>query len=256
MNADDPIIIDAHAHCGIQDHSFDQSFESYFSYARHTGISGVVAFPPVAEIYDRSDYYFQDNDYWVNRRTRANRYLLSAGNNDLQVIPYFFIWNDFAVDQITSKHKGIKWHRHPSEPEYEYDSGKCEAAIKTITQKNMPVVLEEEFSNTLKFINNYAPDARVIIPHLGGLNGGYKKIAQAGLWENPRVYADTALASVYEIEHYLENYGYERIMFGSDFPFGDPAAELKKIIDLNLRKAIEKAVLSGNLIRLLSESNI
>jgi len=46
MDIDDSIIIDAHAHCGIQDKSFDQSFESYFSYVKDTGIKNVAAFPP------------------------------------------------------------------------------------------------------------------------------------------------------------------------------------------------------------------
>ncbi len=250
------MIIDAHAHCGIQDTSFDQSFESYFAYARHTGIRQVAAFPPVGEIYDRYDLYFQDNDHWIDQRTRANQYLLNIGNNDLDVIPYFFIWNDFAINQITPQHKGIKWHRHSSEPVYHYDSEKCRLAIDVITQKNMPVVLEEELLNTIKFINDYAPDAQVIIPHLGGLNGGYNAIVRAGLWENPNVYADTALASADEIAHYIETYGHEHIMFGSDFPFGDPAYELQKITDLGLERDVEKAILSGNLIHLLSNSNI
>lgn len=39
-------------------------------------------------------------------------------------------------------------------------------------------------------------------------------------------------------------------MFGSDFPFGDPYAELEKIRCLNLDPAIETAVLGGNFIRL------
>ena len=255
MDIDDLSIIDAHAHCGIQDHSFDQSFESYLSYVRHTGIKRVAAFAPVAEIYDRYDFHFQDNNHWIDRRTKANQYVLTVGNEDLQVIPYFFIWNDFAIDQITPRHKGIKWHRHPSEPVYHYDSEACRRAIEVITEKNMPIVLEEEFLNTIKFINDYAPDVRVIIPHLGGLNGGYHTIVQAGLWGNRNVYTDTALASAYEIQHYIETYGHERIMFGSDFPFGDPAYELKKITTLNLEKDVEKAVLSRNFIQLLSGSN-
>jgi len=256
MDMDDSIVIDAHAHFGIQDHSFDQSFESYLSYVRHTGIKSVAAFPPVAEIYDRHDFHFQDNDHWIDRRTKANQYLLTIGSKELDVIPYFFIWNDFAIEQITPRHKGIKWHRHPSEPVYHYDLKECRHAIDIITQKKMPIVLEEEFSNTIRFINDYAKDARVIIPHLGGLNGGYNAIVRAGLWENPNVYADTALASAYEIQHYIKTYGYERIMFGSDFPFGDPAYELKKIIDLKLEKDAQKKVLSENLIQLLSDSNI
>ncbi len=210
----------------------------------------------MAEIYDRHDFHFQDNSHWIQRRAKANRYLLNIGSTELQVIPYFFIWNDFAIDQITPQHKGIKWHRHPSEPVYNYDSKECRRAIDVITEKNMPIVLEEEFSNTIKFINDYAPDTRVIIPHLGGLNGGYNTIVRTGLWENSNVYTDTALASAYEIQHYIETYGHERIMFGSDFPFGDPAEELKKIVHLNLKKDVEKKVLSENLIQLLSYSNI
>lgn len=66
MDVDDSIIIDAHAHCGTQDGSFDQSFESYFSYVKDTGIQTVAAFPPVAEIYDRYDFHFKDNEYWKN----------------------------------------------------------------------------------------------------------------------------------------------------------------------------------------------
>ena len=45
-------------------------------------------------------------------------------------------------------------------------------------------------------------------------------------------------------------------MFGSDFPFGVPEHELKKILSLHLEKPVEKAILSGNLIQLLSDSNI
>ncbi len=256
MIGEPPQIIDSHAHIGIQDDSFDQSFESYLSYIKDTGIKTVAAFPPVAEIYDRYDFHFQDNDHWINRRTKANQHLLKIGNKELKVIPYFFIWNDFAVDQLAPQHKGIKWHRHTSEPVYQYESIECRQAIEVITNKNMPVVLEEELSNTIRFINELAPKARVIIPHLGGLNGGYNAIVNSDLWENPNVYADTALASAHEIQHYVETYGHERIMFGSDFPFGNPAYELSKVLNLNLGEEVEKAILSENLVQLLSDSNI
>ncbi len=69
----------------------------------------------------------------------------------------------------------------------------------------MPVVLEEEFENTIRFINELAIGVRVIIPHLGLLNGGYDAFSKHEMWDNPNVYADTALASRYEIEDYLDN---------------------------------------------------
>ncbi|MCP3898799.1 MAG: amidohydrolase family protein [Desulfobacteraceae bacterium] len=256
MKNSNRLVIDSHAHCGIQDSSFDQSFESYFSYIKHTDIKIVVAFPPVIEIYDRYDYNFKDTDKWRLKRKNANKYLLDIGNLDLKVIPYFFIWNDFAVDQLTFKQKGIKWHRHSMEPVYHYDTDKCKNAIKEIKKRNMPVVLEEELENTIKFINEYAQGVRVIIPHLGGLNGGYNAIAGSGLWEKPNVYADTALASSHEISNYIKNYGHDRIMFGSDFPFGDPEQELLKITNLDLEPDIEESVLAGNIQRLLSDSNL
>jgi len=52
----------------------------------------------------------------------------------------------------------------------------CRRAIAFITEKNMPIVLEEAFLNTMKFINDHARDARVI-PPLGGLNGGYNPLS-------------------------------------------------------------------------------
>jgi len=108
--------------------------------------------------------------------------------------------------------------------------------------------------NTILFIEKLAPGVRVIIPHLGGLNGGYTAIKNYGLWDNPDVYTDTALASSFEISDYIETYGHERIMFGSDFPFGDPESELNKIYRLNINNNIRKAVLCDNITSLLADS--
>jgi hypothetical protein len=87
MNA----IIDAHAHCGIQDQSMPQSYEDYCSQFHDSGIEVVVMFSPVVEIYDRYSPNFEDNDEWQQRRKISNEYLLKIGNSDLAVIPYFFM---------------------------------------------------------------------------------------------------------------------------------------------------------------------
>jgi len=248
-------IIDAHAHCGIQDRSMPQSFDDYHSQIQGSGIEAVVMFSPVMEIYDRYRPNFEDNTEWQQRRKISNEYLLTLGNSDIKVIPYFFIWNDFAADQLKLQHKGIKWHRHPNEPIYHYDDPKCKRAIDEIMRRNMPVVLEEEFENTMRFINELAIGVRVIIPHLGLLNGGYDAFSKHEVWDNPNVYADTALASRYEIEDYLDNFGYDRILFGSDFPFGDPKEELTKILNLSISQENKEMILGLNLKRLLADSN-
>ncbi len=119
----------------------------------------------------------------------------------------------------------------------------------------MPVCLEEEFENTLYFINELAPGVNVIIPHCGMLNGGYDLFRRHGIWEMPNIYADTALAPVGDVSDYISRYGCERLMFGSDFPFGDPISELHKILRLKLTGEQERAILGLNIKRLLDASN-
>lgn len=244
-------VIDSHAHCGIQDRSFYQSFEDYLALVAGSEIDGVVLFPPVLEIYDRYDPDFEDDPEWQARRRRANDYPLTLRHQDLKVIPYFFIWNDFAVEDLKPRHRGIKWHRHPGEPTYHYGDPRCLEALNEIRKRRMPILLEEELTNTLRFVRDLAVDVRVIIPHLGGLNGGYGAILRHGLWEEPNVWADTALASTREMEDYIRRFGHDRLMFGSDFPFGDPRAELAKIEHLQLSPKEREAVVGGNLKRLL-----
>ena len=248
-------ITDAHAHCGIQDISTPQAFDDYLSLVRGSKIKQVVMFSPVMEIYDRYDYNFQDDPDWQQRRKKSNQYLLEIGNEDLKVIPYFFIWNDFAVDQLTDKHKGIKWHRHSDEPVYHYDDPLCEKAINEIRRRNMPLVFEEELNNTIKFIKGIAFGIRIIIPHLGILNGGYNSLLNKGIWDMTNVYTDTALASTYEIKDYINRYGCQRIMFGSDFPFGDPLSELSKIERLNIPPEKKDMILGLNLKNILMPSS-
>jgi hypothetical protein len=243
-------VIDAHAHCGLIDRRLPQSFEDYRQQVAGTDIGGVALFSPVLEIYDRYDFQFSDTAAWRRSRQVSNAYLLSLKSAGLRVYPYFFIWNDFAVEQLSAAHCGIKWHRHAGEPIYHYNDPKCRAALSDIRRRNLPVVLEEEFDYTLRFVRELAGAITVIIPHLGLLNGGFRAIAEAGLWERENVWADTALASRDEIRAYLSRYGHRRLMFGSDFPFGSPAAELQKVRSLGLDNEVEAAVLGGNFTRL------
>jgi uncharacterized protein len=248
-------IIDAHAHCGKQDLHPPQAFGDYYAEVKGSDILGVVMFPPVMEIYDRYDLHFEDDFEWQRRRQRANDYLLSLEGWGLAVFPFFFIWNDFAVDQLSDRHRGIKWHRHGDEPPYHYHDPRCKAAIEEIGRRNLPICLEEEWHHTLFFINELAPGVRIIIPHCGLLNGGFERFCRAGIWQRPNIFTDTALAPSQVIAEYVRNYGHARIMFGSDFPFGDPVSEYQKILKLDLSETEKEALLMGNVQRLLADAN-
>ena len=243
-------VIDAHAHCGMLDRSAPQSFEDYRSRLAGTDIGAAALFSPVQEIYDRWDLDFADTPAWRRQRAASNAYLAALDPAGFSVYPYFFIWNDFAVEQLEPAHRGIKWHRHEDEPLYRYDDPRCRLALDEIRRRRLPVVLEEELENTVRFVEELAAGITVIIPHLGMLNGGFAAIARAGLWDLENVWADTALAAPSEIRAYLRRYGHHRLLFGSDYPFGRPAAELDKVRRLGLAAGVQAAVLGGNFLRL------
>ena len=242
-------IIDSHIHCGVQ-HS-DLPFAEIAPLLGEAGITDACLFAPVEDIYDRDDYHFQDNAHWQQARRAANRYLLDLADQGEAIFPYLFVWNDFAIEELRRPYRGIKWHRHSDEPIYHYDDPRCGRMLAEISRRRLPVVLEESFDNTIRFIERLAPEAVIIIPHLGGLNGGYQALDRAGVWQRDNVYADTALASPQEMRHFLEHYGPHKLLFGSDYPFGLPAGELRKIERLDLDPADFEQVVAGTVLGLL-----
>jgi hypothetical protein len=236
------------------------------------GIAGAGLIPPVEDIYDRYDYNFTDTPAWQACRQRAHDYILglkksSEGRRlclpelreqgrpgpaadtpaDLEIFPYFFVWNDFASEDLGPEYVAVKWHRHASEPEYRYDDPRCREFLAVVQERSLPILLEETFRNTLFFLEQLLPSGvPLIIPHLGGLNGGYAALERAGVFALPQVYADTALASRRELEDYISRYGHQRLFFGSDHPFGHPAHELAKVRSLNLPQDLQQAVLADN----------
>ena len=243
-------IIDSHIHCGVQ-HS-DLPFAHIAPLLREAGITEACLFAPVEDIYERDDYDFQDNARWQQTRRAANHYLLDLADQGESIYPYLFVWNDFDIEELRRPYRGIKWHRHSDEPIYHYDDPACGRMLAEITRRRLPVVLEESYDNTIRFIERLAPEAVVIIPHLGGLNGGYHALDRSGIWQRDNVYADTALASPTEMRHFLEHYGAHKLLFGSDYPFGLPAGELRKIQRLNLAEEDFARVAANNILTLLA----
>jgi len=244
-------IIDSHMHCGIQ--NSELPIELIRAHLDRAGIQGACLYPPVEDIYDRYDDHFEDNARWVACRQMANEYLLDIQKRDPDIHAYYFVWNDFGKGELQKGYRGIKWHRHEQEPVYHYDDPGCEAFITEAVRLGLPVVLEESFQNTLYFIKRIAGRTPIIIPHLGGLNGGFPALLESGIWDGETVYADTALASTGEIETFLKRYGSEKLLFGSDFPFGIPSSELSKVRRLGLKDEDFENVVNRNILRLIQQ---
>lgn len=242
----DRLVLDGHTHCG-----YTVPFEELHREWERGGIDGGVVFSPVEEIYDRYEPLFVDSPSYAQSRGRVHAYLINLSARR-HIYPYFFVWNDFAP--VPEGFVGIKWHRHASEPVYHYDDPRCREILDEICRKRLPIVLEEEFANTVRFIERIAARTVVIIPHMGGLNGGYRHLRDAGVFELENVWVDTALGSQGEITDFASRYGVRRIIFGSDYPFGIPAHEKGKVTGLFSGNDLD-AVLAGNLLKLLGQSN-
>ncbi len=245
-------IIDSHIHCGIQNVS--QPFEDIEPLLNLAGIDGACLYAPVEDIYYRYSSHFDDNEIWRKCRDNAHDYLLEISQSRNHVYPYYFVWNDFAVKDLEKGFFGIKWHHHEGEPPYHYADVKCTEMIDAICSKNLPIVLEETFRQTLNFLEQVAGRTPVIIPHLGLLNGGFDRLLNAGVWNDENIYADTALAGNVEISSFLDTYGSDRLIFGSDYPFGMPGSQLEQIKNMGIGKKDLEKICGRNILKLLKIS--
>jgi predicted TIM-barrel fold metal-dependent hydrolase len=61
-------------------------------------------------------------------------------------------------------------------------------------------------------------------------------------------------APIEHMRHFVQHYGSERLLFGSDFPFGAPGHELRKVEALNLPSIDLEKILGGNLLGLIDDT--
>jgi len=221
--------IDCHIHCGIM--KGNTPYEDIKELLDRAKIVGACLFSPVNEIYDRGDRFFYDSPKYQESRKKSNNYLVEVSRNYTGVYPFYFVWNDFETEGLEN-FKGVKWHRHSDEPKYDYSSDKCEIFLQKVYELKIPIIFEEEKRYTLEFITRVAGRTNIIIPHLGLLNGGYLSLKREGIWNQPNIYADCALAFS-NVADFVATYGAEKLFLGSDYPFGKPGAAKRSLLKLH-----------------------
>ena len=238
-------IIDAHIHLGPNPQTKRYAVDECLRDLREAGADAAVVFAFPEDMYRLVDD--------PAARREANAYVLQAARAHPELIPFHFVWNDFVIPANLDQYAGIKWHRHADEPRYDYQSTACAAALEATNALRLPVTLEEEFAETAAFIERN-PELPVVIPHMGMLNGGYRRME--AFVERPNVHFDTAVAELHAIEWVLERVGPERVIFGSDVSgtaqpfFNFPRVELAKLEQLGLGVEERRLVLGANILRL------
>ena len=257
------VIIDGHIHCGPraiqgvgslgereQRNELSNPIERLKKDLAEIGVKGAVIMPFPEDIY-RKPYATPEST------KKAHEYILEIAKNYDHFYPFYFVWNDFVIPDNLSEYKGIKWHRHFwSEPEYDYSDPRCDKFVEAIQEYDLPVIFEDSYENTKLFCKKY-PDLKVIIPHIGLVNGGSYHIIPE-FKDYPNVYVETSLAYPFEIITAIIQFGVDRVIFGSDTPYSSTKIELHNLLEYDSMKHFSeedtKKILAKNMLSLMNIS--
>ncbi len=233
-------IIDSHTHWGPSvTMGTEVTTKELLGQAEQCGVSRIVIFPfPSMALADEE----------INER------LLDEADRIRKFIPYYYIPETMKPIPNGKGFFGGKWHwmRGVQDCSSNYQAlkdPKLEEFIDASESIDLPIVIEEEFAFTQVFVKKTI-SLKVIIPHLGGLGGSPMDFLDA-FKGRENVYFDTALASPDTVMKFINQIGHERILFGSDIPFGTMKSELEKVLSLPIVDEKKEWILSKNLKRLI-----
>lgn len=236
------LIIDSHSHWGPSSSmGIDVTTGQLLHQQKESGVDYVIIIPfPSTAIENNA----------INVR------ILDESRRVDSFFPYHYIRENYdteGFDPIPGAYFGGKWHWmrgwQDSASNYSVLADPALAGlVQGIASTGKPVIFEEELKFTKTFADMF-PEITLIIPHLG-LLGGYPLDFLKAFRNNENVYFDTALGSRDMIFEFVRTIGPERVLFGSDVPFGTMKSELAKITGLSLAHRDKELILSLNAIRL------
>jgi predicted TIM-barrel fold metal-dependent hydrolase len=233
-------IIDSHTHWGPSvTMGTEVTTKELLRQAEQSGVSRIVIFPfPSMALADEE----------INER------LLDEASRIRKFIPYYYIPETMKPIPDGKGFYGGKWHwmRGVQDCSSDYqalEDPKLEEFIDASERIDLPIVIEEEFAFTEVFVKK-TKSLKIIIPHLGGLGGNPMDFLDT-FKRRDNVYFDTALASADTVMKFIDKIGHERILFGSDIPFGTMKWELEKVISLPIGDDKREWIFSKNLKRLI-----
>lgn len=251
-------IIDCHVHMGLEefclgtasDMPFDlcNSMEDTIALMDQHHIEQAVVLPIPHTLFDAK---------------RSNAYIMEAYRQyPARLIPFCRIDED--LEQNLSKgFCGVKLHLL-------YEGLEIKAIkkeLRMIEDAGVPLILHALFQNKVKQVEailKIAPNLKLILAHMGRghLYTGEQVVANAiGLKSYPNVYMDTStVGDLKAIINACEILGYDRVLYGSDYPFGRNMFKEAYAYDMDFKQIMSalspdqaKMVLHDNITRLLKQ---
>jgi predicted TIM-barrel fold metal-dependent hydrolase len=150
------------------------------------------------------------------------------------------------------KLKGVKLH--PEFDHFQMFDEVMNELMEKIQGYGVPILFHSggSFSTPLQivYVAKSFPKIPVLLGHMGTDSFVHEAVPAAKLSEN--IYLETSIgAQLLFIENAVHELGAERIVWGTDFPYGSPAVELKKIQTLDISKKQKKMILGENAAKIL-----
>lgn len=154
---------------------------------------------------------------------KSNNYLWEAYNSfPDRFIPFCRI-DDELEKNLQKGFRGVKLHLLYEQMELK----SIKKELQIIEDVGVPLLLHAKFRNKIKQVQQilkYAPNIKVILAHMGRghVYTGEQVVDNAiGLRQYPNVYVDTStVGDIKAIINVCEILSYDRVLYGSDYPFG------------------------------------
>jgi len=272
-------IVDGHAHV-YKDHIADKLIRSFTDAYQMKPVS--IGKGTVADILGNMNKYHIDYTVLANFAPLKsihdiNEWTLSIGAKYREFIPLISVHPEMSADlvgllkqYIKKGAKGVKMHTGIQL--FEPNDSKLEPLYEFCGRKKIPITFHcgetsEVHMNDLADISHIYPvlesylDVPFILTHMaeGTLVDVYR-IAEG----YPNVYFDTSITVTGEhcIKRIHDDYwqdddnvaktfrdiGCDRIVFGSDYPFGNPGSDIQRIMSLDLSMDEKRMILGGNML--------
>ena len=232
--------IDAHLHLGSIPHKGINwgSFKEYIQIAKKVGVEKYCVVPIGLPV------------NFLDKTTPDNNSVLKEFERNNSIIPVYW-FNVFDLPkEIDERYRAIKFH--PDIGQVNIDDKRV---INFVNKINFPVFVHtnegKDYSN-FNAVSGLAKkvDVPVIAVHSGSITKTFFNLDDYHIPEN--VYFETSgIQYAVILKKIYKNFGAKRIIFGSDYPFGDPRVSLAMVNSLDASKKENNLIVEENIKRIL-----
>ncbi len=240
------MIIDFHCHQGNDLAGEEASFKDIEREQEHHKITASVVFP------------FNCRDL-----VEQSQHILEYAQNHRTIIPFLrfdpkSITPEALSAELNRGYKGVKLH--PRSQQFFPDDERWDWMYTAIAAAGLPLLFHSKAAHyepmshpegIIRLAKRF-PQLKIVIGHAaGGEDDSYPAIIPV-----PNVYVETSIYSLpilFEDMH--RKYGFDRFIFGSDFPYSPPELELLKVALAKIPEAVKEKILWKNAADILGLKN-